>query len=1244
MVNVIKRNGSEQKFDANKIKNAIRKSANRVCVTLTDKEEKQVVDSVKNQLKYQEVAVPIDTIHNMVEVALDRVNQDVAKSYREYRDNRKQFSAMLDKVYSKKLSLNFIGDRSNANADSALVTTQKAIVYNELNSELYKKFFLTQREERAVSDGYIYIHDRGSRLDTINCFARETEFVTINGIQSFKEFKDGDKVRVPTHRENWKWATVHSYGKQELFKVTFKREDGQQSSVICTRNHRWILKGDKETTALSVGDELIKVTFVPSFGMGGLEVAPDGWKVESIEETGRKETVWCLDVEEDHSFILKYGIPTGNCCIFDMKNLITGGFFMGNLDYQEPKSLDVAFDLIGDVTLNAAASQYGGFTIPEIDKLFEPYAEKSYQLYLKDYLDIKGVSSIEELSDDDKKLADEFATNKVRREFEQGFQSWEMKFNSVASSRGDYPFTAITFGLGTGKWETMASSSAMKVRKNGQGNEGFKHPVLFPKLSFFYDEELHGEGKELEWLFDEAIACSMKTMYPDFISLSGDGYAPSMYRKYGVAISRMGCLDYTETVYVSDRKWGYSPKSLMIGELFKSLKDGRGFNYINNRVKRIAKHIKDPDDKKKFEERGYIWYDGELMNQWAKDFKEYNGRKPTRGDVKEYFGYELHRKSIRESRKIDSSLFNLWDSYLELKVTDILKNNNFIEVNTIDECTDEMKFVRNKMLRNNDGNVKQIDIFFPKRSLGIEIQDFATHSRIDNEKYSINGHIRDDMVFKKGPSYSNDKKQFFNNLGITLVELWEDSIRSNDMSTLNDVLKTTLNVTNNERKNIVKYIDTTDVEMVDLDGIGIKRYVMDIDGSWVQIHKIIKNKNVSDWLSITLSNNQKLLVTSDHPFITEDGQTIASELFVGQKLFTLDDSLTITSIEKKYRISNSYDVETTTGTFVFSNIQSHNCRAQTSPWFIRGGMEPADENDKPVYEGRFNMGAISLHFSMIAAKAKKEDKDFFDVLKYYLDMVRGIHIRTVEFLSHKKAGINPLGFCQGGFYGGHFHPDEEIGRDFLKPMTISFGVIGLNEASVFVTGKSIHEDNSWAIKVMKYINEYADKYKKEDGILYAVYGTPGESLVATQALQFKKKYGVIKNVSDREYVTNSFHCHVSADITPVEKQNIEYPMFHLCNGGNIGYGRLRSNYNFDAFKAITKRAMNLGFYWGNNQQLNFCEHCGKEFIDADVCPHCGSSSLTRITRMSGYLSYESIRGKTMYSDSKLSEFKERKSM
>lgn len=291
LIKIIKKNGELQKFDGDKIKKAIRKSAERVCVQLTDKEENKVVNIVKKQLQYNEVPISVNTIHNMVECALDNVNSNVAKSYREYRDNKSAFASMLDKVYNKKLSLSFIGDRSNANADSALCTTQKAIVYNELNSELYKKFFLTNEEEKAMSDGYIYIHDRGSRLDSMNC------------------------------------------------------------------------------------------------------------------------------------------------CLFNMKNVLTDGFMMGNLEYQEPKSLDVAFDLIADVSMNAAACQYGGFSISEIDKLLAPYAEKSYNKYLQDYCLIVAQTN----GSYDEKQAENYAMKKVRRDFEQGFQGWVMKFNSIASSRGDYP-------------------------------------------------------------------------------------------------------------------------------------------------------------------------------------------------------------------------------------------------------------------------------------------------------------------------------------------------------------------------------------------------------------------------------------------------------------------------------------------------------------------------------------------------------------------------------------------------------------------------------------------------------------------------------------------------------------------------------------------------------------------------------------------------------------------------------------
>ena len=149
MVKILKKNGELQSFNGEKIKKAIRKSAERVCITLSQNDEKKVVDTVRKKLQYNETPIPVSTIHNMVECALDAINPTVAKSYREYRDNKSAFASMLDKVYNKKLSLNFIGDRSNANADSALVTTQKAITYNELNSELYKRFFLTREEEKA---------------------------------------------------------------------------------------------------------------------------------------------------------------------------------------------------------------------------------------------------------------------------------------------------------------------------------------------------------------------------------------------------------------------------------------------------------------------------------------------------------------------------------------------------------------------------------------------------------------------------------------------------------------------------------------------------------------------------------------------------------------------------------------------------------------------------------------------------------------------------------------------------------------------------------------------------------------------------------------------------------------------------------------------------------------------------------------------------------------------------------------
>ena len=706
MLKVIKKDGTAEEFNVQKVVVAVNKSAYRVLVKFTEEELQDICRFVEEKVKEMGVdEVHIPQMHNIVEGALERVNPLVAKSYRDYRNYKQDFVQMLDEVYKKSQSIMYIGDKENSNTDSALVSTKRSLIFNELNKELYKKFFLTVEEVQAIRDGYIYIHDMSARRDTMNC------------------------------------------------------------------------------------------------------------------------------------------------CLFDVQNVLSGGFEMGNLWYNEPKTLDTAFDVIGDIVLSAASQQYGGFTVPSVDDILEPYARKSHEKYIEKYRSL-GL---------DEEVVEQMAWKDLEKEMEQGFQGWEYKFNSVSSSRGDYPFITVTAGINTSKYGKLATITMLRVRQNGQGKPGHKKPVLFPKIVFLYDENLHGPGKELEDVFEAGIECSSKTMYPDWLSLTGKGYVASMYKRYGKVISPMGC------------------------------------------------------------------------------------------------------------------------------------------------------------------------------------------------------------------------------------------------------------------------------------------------------------------------------------------------------------------------------------------------RAFLSPWYERGGMSPADDNDKPVFVGRFNIGAISLHLPMIYAKAKQESKDFFKVLDYYLELIRQLHIRTYEYLGEMKASTNPLAYCEGGFYGGNLGLYDKI-KPLLKSATASFGITALNELQQLHNKKSLVEDGAFALETMEYINKRINEFKEEDGHLYAIYGTPAENLCGVQVQQFRKKYGIIENVSDRPYVSNSFHCHVTEEITPIEKQNLEGRFWDLLNGGKIQYVKYPINYNKEAIKSLVRRAMELGFYEGVNLSLAYCDDCGHEELSMDVCPVCGSSNLTKIDRMNGYLSYSRVKGDTRLNDAKMAEIAERKSM
>lgn len=179
-----KKDGTLEEYNEQKIINACNKAARRAMITLTKDDYLSICDEVYDRVLESGIEeTDIYEMHNIVESVLEDLFPQVAKMYKEYRNYKTDFVHMMDKVYEQSQSIRYIGDRSNANTDSALVATKRSLIYNVLSGELYKKFFLTVDEKQAAKDGYIYIHDRSARLDTFNCDLFKVGEVMKNGFE-----------------------------------------------------------------------------------------------------------------------------------------------------------------------------------------------------------------------------------------------------------------------------------------------------------------------------------------------------------------------------------------------------------------------------------------------------------------------------------------------------------------------------------------------------------------------------------------------------------------------------------------------------------------------------------------------------------------------------------------------------------------------------------------------------------------------------------------------------------------------------------------------------------------------------------------------------------------------------------------------------------------------------------------------------------------------------------------------------
>ena len=153
---VIKKDGSLEAFNVQKVIDAVGKSAYRALTKFTEEEKEHICKFVIEKVDEMGAdRIPIPIMHNIVESALEEIKPIVAKSYRDYRNYKQDFVRMMDDVYKKSQSIMYVGDKENANTDSALVSTKRSLIFNQFNKELYQKFFMTVEEIQACRDGYI---------------------------------------------------------------------------------------------------------------------------------------------------------------------------------------------------------------------------------------------------------------------------------------------------------------------------------------------------------------------------------------------------------------------------------------------------------------------------------------------------------------------------------------------------------------------------------------------------------------------------------------------------------------------------------------------------------------------------------------------------------------------------------------------------------------------------------------------------------------------------------------------------------------------------------------------------------------------------------------------------------------------------------------------------------------------------------------------------------------------------------
>ena len=305
---------------------------------------------------------------------------------------------------------------------------------------------------------------------------------------------------------------------------------------------------------------------------------------------------------------------------------------------------------------------------------------------------------------------------------------------------------------------------------------------------------------------------------------------------------------------------------------------------------------------------------------------------------------------------------------------------------------------------------------------------------------------------------------------------------------------------------------------------------------------------------------------------------------------------------------------------------SMGCRSFLTPYL--------DENGKPKYYGRFNQGVVTINLVDIACSSKKNYDEFWKIFDERLELCHKALMCRHERLKGTPSDVAPILWQNGGF--ARLKKGEPIDKLLYGGYsTISLGYAGLCECVRYMTGKS-HTDPSatpFAIEVMQHLNDACTKWKEKENIDFSLYGTPIESTTYKFAKCLQKRFGKIEGVTDKNYITNSYHVHVTEHINAFDKLTFESQFQKLSPGGAISYVEVPDlQNNIPAILAIIKHIYDVIMYAEINTKSDYCMVCG---YDGEIqivkdkngkliweCPNCKNRDQNKMSvarRTCGYI-------------------------